>query len=237
MMEFAKLSAPTLKELFVKELETRILSGKLEIGAKLPSERDLAEQMQVSRAVVNGGINELARKGFLIVKPRSGIYVSDYRRTGTVEALQSIMNYNGGQLHKDEVRSILELKLVIDTLSSKLAAKYAKKGDLEILKNKLAQMNETGEDIKKAAEAAFDFYHELSIVGGNILLPLIYRSFHIPVIHLWERFIHKYGNDIVYKSAKTVFEAVSVGDEEAAMKAVNTAISGTIEGRREIYEE
>lgn len=237
MMEFAKLSAPTLKELLVKELETMILSGKLEIGAKLPSERELAEQMQVSRSVVNGGINELARKGFLIVKPRSGIYVSDYRRTGTVEALQSIMNYNGGQLHKDEVRSILELKLAIDTLSSKLAAKHATKEDLEILNAKLIQMKEAEGDNKKAAEAVFDFYHELSIVSGNILLPLIYRSFRVPVIHLWERFIYKYGNDIVCKSAKTVFDAVSIGDEEAAIKAVHQAISGSIEGSREIYED
>ena len=55
-MEFKKLNAPTLKELFVTELENMILSGKLEIGSKLPSERELATSMQVSRAVVNSGI-------------------------------------------------------------------------------------------------------------------------------------------------------------------------------------
>ena len=42
-MLFKKLSAPSLKELFVAELEGMILSGKLEIGAKLPPERELAE--------------------------------------------------------------------------------------------------------------------------------------------------------------------------------------------------
>ena len=57
-MDFAKLKAPTLKELFIQELESMILSGKLEIGEKLPSERVLAEKMQVSRAVVNSGITE-----------------------------------------------------------------------------------------------------------------------------------------------------------------------------------
>ena len=51
-MLFKKLSAPSLKELFVAELEGMILSGKLEIGAKLPPERELAESMQVDRKSV-----------------------------------------------------------------------------------------------------------------------------------------------------------------------------------------
>ncbi|MDU3351746.1 MAG: GntR family transcriptional regulator, partial [Clostridium sp.] len=44
-MEFSKLNSPTLKDLFIKELETMILSGKLQIGEKLPSERELAKSM------------------------------------------------------------------------------------------------------------------------------------------------------------------------------------------------
>ena len=55
-MEFSKLNAPSLKELFIQELETMILSGRLMVGEKLPPERELAESMQVSRAVVNSGI-------------------------------------------------------------------------------------------------------------------------------------------------------------------------------------
>ena len=35
-MEFSKLSAPTLKELFIEQLETMILSGKLQIGEDVP---------------------------------------------------------------------------------------------------------------------------------------------------------------------------------------------------------
>ena len=48
-MEFKKLNAPSLKELFISELENMIISGRLPIGTKLPSERELASSMQVSR--------------------------------------------------------------------------------------------------------------------------------------------------------------------------------------------
>ena len=37
-MQFTRLNAPTLKELFVKELENMILSGRLSIGTQLPPE-------------------------------------------------------------------------------------------------------------------------------------------------------------------------------------------------------
>lgn len=107
-MKFTKLNAPSLKDLFVSELETMILSGKLEIGTKLPSERELAASMQVSRAVVNAGIAELEQKGFLVVKPRIGTFVEDYHRNGTIETLTSLMKYNGGMLGDNEIRSILE---------------------------------------------------------------------------------------------------------------------------------
>ena len=81
-MQFQKISTPSLKDLFVKELENKILSGELKVGDKLPSERELASSMQVSRAVVNAGIAELEQKGFLIIKPRIGTFRSEERRVG-----------------------------------------------------------------------------------------------------------------------------------------------------------
>ena len=92
---FQKLTAPTLKQLFVQELEGMILSGELAIGQKLPSERELAQKMQISRSVVNDGIAEMARRGFLEISPRQGTVVADFHRNGTLDILVSIMSYNG----------------------------------------------------------------------------------------------------------------------------------------------
>ena len=90
-MEFAKLSAPSLKDLFVQQLQGMILSDELPMGTQLPPERELAQQMQVSRAVVNGGLAELAQQGFLEVRPRQGTFVADYRRKGNLSTLIAIM--------------------------------------------------------------------------------------------------------------------------------------------------
>ena len=63
-MEFEKLISPSLKELFISNIEAKILSGELPVGQQLPPERQLAQSMGVSRAVVNSGIVELENRGF-----------------------------------------------------------------------------------------------------------------------------------------------------------------------------
>ncbi|MEG1291686.1 MAG: GntR family transcriptional regulator, partial [Lachnospiraceae bacterium] len=136
-MEFEKLNAPSLRELFIQQLEHMILSGKLKVGEKLPPERQLAESMQVSRAVVNSGLADLERKGFLIIKPRVATYVADYRRNGNLETLISIMNYNGGRMKEDEIRSILEVRIALDSLASQLCVKRITDEEITLLHHKV----------------------------------------------------------------------------------------------------
>lgn len=139
-MEFKKLNAPSLKELFVNELQNMILSGKLEIGSKLPPERELAESMKVSRAVINSGIAELEKKGFLVVRPRIGTFVADYRRDGSLDTLVAIMNYNGGVLKNREVKSVLETRIMFMVEATRFAIDRASDEELLGLQEYVYQM-------------------------------------------------------------------------------------------------
>ena len=80
---FAPLKAESLKELFVKEIEAKIISGQLRPGDRLPPERELASLMEISRSIVNSGILELESKGFVKVIPRKGTVIVDYKTEGT----------------------------------------------------------------------------------------------------------------------------------------------------------
>ena len=234
MIEFSKLNSPTLKELFIKELETMILSGKLQIGDKLPSERELAKSMQVSRAVVNSGISELSRKGFLDIKHRVGAFVSDYRRSGTIETLISIMNYNGGRLRDAEIRSILELRIALDTLAVELCIPIIEDYEIEILKGYVQKMKET-DSIKTASELAFQFQHELAFLSGNTLIPLIFHSFKVPILSLWERFCILYGIDSLIKNTSILCYYIEKRNAKKAIECLTTNINDTISGKRQIY--
>jgi DNA-binding FadR family transcriptional regulator len=233
-MEFTKLSAPSLKELFIQQLETMILSGKLAVGEKLPTERELADSLQVSRAVVNAGIAELARKGFIIIKPRVGTFVADYRRNGTLETLISIMNYNGGILRREEIRSILELRIAMDSIAVELCIPRITDEEILILKENVAQMK-VASSPEEASKLAFQFQHELACLSGNTLLPLIFSSFKIPILSLWERFCRLYGIESLYLNTIELCELIEKKDAKAAVASLTQTINDTISGERQIY--
>lgn len=233
-MEFQKISAPSLHELFVDQLEHLIISGKLQIGEKLPPERQLAEMMQVSRSVVNSGINELEKKGFLIIKPRSGTYVADYRRKGTIDTLMAIMKYNGGRIRNEEIRSIFEIRVALDTLAAKLCIDRITDEEIDLLFEKVEDIrNATNKD--DAIRAAFEFQHEFALVSGNTLIPLVFQSFLPPIKTMWERFVDLYGMDILYKRNYKMWTFIKNRDTEGAIEWIETSMEECISGDYQIY--
>lgn len=234
-MDFKKLSAPSLKELFITQMEQMILSGELEIGSRLPSERELASSMQVSRAVINTGISELEAKGFLVVKPRIGTFVEDYRRYGTIDTLMSIMKYNGGSLNKSEIRSILEVRIVLDTLAASLTIEHATDDEIDSLKIYLEGLK-VCKDPKEAAQLAFSFHHELGFISGNTLLPLFFVSFKNPVMSLWIRFCKEYDVKALYHNTAMFYENLKKRDKEKTVAFIESSLHESIEGGRQIYQ-
>ena len=234
-MEFAKLSAPSLKDLFVQQLQGMILSGALPAGTQLPPERVLAEQMQVSRTVVNSGLAELSEQGFLEVRPRQGTFVADYRRRGNLSTLIAIMQYKGGVLGRDEIRSILEVRRALEHLAAERAILYASDAALEQLGEALARIA-SSLTAAQAAEAAFAFQHELALVGGNSIVPLIYYSFKPPVIALWVRFCNLYGIPALVSNTQTLYTLLCARDAPGASRWIDEYLEQAISGSQQIYQ-
>lgn len=233
-MEFQKISAPSLHQLFVDQLEHLILSGKLQIGEKLPSERQLAEMMQVSRSVVNSGINELEKKGFLTIKPRSGTYVADYRRKGTIETLMAIMKYNGGRIRNEEIRSIFEIRIALDSLAAKLCISKITDDEVNLLFEKVEAIR-VAKSKQDAIRAAFEFQHEFALASGNTLIPLVFQSFIAPINTMWERFVDLYGIDILYQRNYKMWSYIRNRDTDGAIHFIEQSMEECIHGQYQIY--
>ena len=132
-MGFQKISSLSLTDLFVQQIENMILSGELAVGEQLPPARELSIRMGVSRPVISAGLIELEKLGFVEIIPRQGVYVSDYRRKGTVETLNAIMRYNQGMMRKPEVKSLLEVRESLECLCTRLVLENASDAELENL--------------------------------------------------------------------------------------------------------
>ena len=175
-MGFTKISNVSLTDLFVQQVENMILSGELQVGERLPPERELAIRMGVSRPVISAGLLELEKLGFVEIRPRQGAYICDYRRKGTVETLVAIMRYNGGEMRQKEVESLLQVRIPLESLCVELLIRNAtdeELGTLGAYLEKIAESLGNPENPEKTAEAVFQFHHEMAVLSGNMLLPLL----------------------------------------------------------------
>ena len=227
-MGYSKITALSLTDLFVQQIENMILSGELAIGERLPPARELAVKMGVSRTVVTAGLVELEKLGFVEIKPRQGVYVCDYRRRGTMETLVAIMRYNGGALRKNEVRSLLETRDAMESMCMRLVVERCDAAALETLAPVLESIR-TSRDNDEAAENIFRFHHELAVLSGNVLMPLLYHSFRPQSVYLWTIDCKKSGIQHMYESKLTLYTALLNGDAGKAVHLTHERIAYAME--------
>lgn len=235
-MQFSKIESPSLKDLFVQQLEEKILSGELPVGTKLPSERELAEQMNVSRAVINAGISELSQKGFLEVLPRQGTFIADYSRNGNLQTLISLLKYPGNKLDNSGIHAILEIRSALEKLAVSLVIDSASDDELKDLADIAKELKAT-DSIQQAANLAFQYHHELACLSNNTVLTLIYSSFKEITIVLWVRFCKLYGIEALYNNIITHYGYLKNRNKQEAYEWIQQYLGEAIEGSQQIYEE
>ena len=226
-MGFNKINALSLTDLFVQQIENMILSGELAVGEQLPPARELSIKMGVSRPVISAGLVELEKLGFVEVRPRQGVYVCDYRRKGSMETLVAIMRYNGGALRKNEVRSLLETREAMESLCVKLVCERVSTGELEQLSPILDGIRDA-KNPEEAAEQTFVFHHELAVLSGNVLMPLLYHSFHPQGVYLWSMYCKRSGIQQLYQIKLSLYSALLNRDVDSAMAQTRAIMQNAI---------
>jgi len=113
---------PTAPELLASELRRAIALGAFEPGARLPSERTLADRLGVSRMTVRAAMRILATDGLVTtVRGRSGGTVV----TTTASAAAAADGTSSIDAFARQVRDNLECRLAVEPLAAALAAERA----------------------------------------------------------------------------------------------------------------
>lgn len=187
-MELEPLKSESLKEAFIRKFEELILSGELEPGRRLPSERDLAERLQVSRPVVHEGLIELAKTGLVTKKARHGWRVNDYRREGSIELLSSLLRFHGGQLDRGFLREFAEFRASLEAAAAEEAAQKRTEGQIAELEEHHRAFCAAAGDPARQAEYDFRFHWTVNMASGNRLYPLLVNSLKQVYTRMLEQF-------------------------------------------------
>lgn len=222
-MKFQAIVAPTISELFERQIQSMILSGQVSPGDKLPTEAELADALNISKSAVHAGVKNLERMGFLRVMPRHGIYVEDYTQSGNVDTLIALLKFHGGRLDKNTMMSLLEAREALEGLAMRKFIARRSDEDIRELEAIIARLREAGlrqprPDTGELAELACSFHRYIYARSGNNVVPMIVNGFHDVNIALWTMWVKQVRPEEAAEMLEEFLYYIKVKDSNSAVK-------------------
>jgi DNA-binding FadR family transcriptional regulator len=223
------LQVNSLKSACVARLEELILSGELKVAERLPAERDLAARLGVSRPVLHEALVDLAAKGLVTIHPRRGVVINDFRKSGSMAILSSLLSYHNGELDPQFVTSLLSMRILVETETARLAAEKASPSQLEELRQiVLSELTADRGSISALVELDFAFHLLISIASENMAYPLILNSFKTVYTHFTSDFYQKTAGtavvDEVHTFHRNILQALENHDVNKSVEIMKTLL-------------
>lgn len=175
-VDWAALSprAVRLSESVAARIEAMIVSGELAPGRRLPSERDLAQLLGVSRGLVREAIHELALKGLVKRRQGRGTEVTGPYRSSFTGAIVGYLNQE-----EREVAELLDFREALEPPIASRAAERATQADLDRL-GRISRELEAEANPERAADLDARFHHAIALATrNNVLVTLVETSMEV----------------------------------------------------------
>jgi GntR family transcriptional repressor for pyruvate dehydrogenase complex len=175
MAQFTAIKATRISDTVIQQIEKMILDGALQPGERLPPERELAEQLGISRPTLREAIVILESKGLLESRRRGGTVVRDVSEPSISDPLIALM-----KSRPDTVFDVLELRHALEETAAYLAAQRSTAYDRDNIAAKLDELNaiyaDRNSDRSLEARADTEFHLCIAEASHNVALVHVMRG-------------------------------------------------------------
>jgi len=206
-----------ISEEIVSQIKQLISKGELKPGDRIPSERELATMLGVSRPSVREAIMVLEAMGFLDSRQGGGTYVKALTEGSIMNPLAKLVEMRDPEV----LRSLAEVRMGLESWSAYLAAQRATDADI-------AEMRRLYEIMKKAAakggwspDVDAEFHYAITAASHNSLqmhvLDSIHSLFHATIQVALMEFYQQEGHvRLLLDHHRDIMEAIAAHDPELA---------------------
>lgn len=171
-MTFETVTAPPrlrISDAISEQIERLIVDGTLGPGEALPSERELAKRLGVSRPSLREALLKMEVRGLLQVRRGGGFAVTDVTAQTMTDPLVHLLN-----AYPKATADILELRQGLETLSAYYAALRATESDLQKLQKVFSFMERPRRKSNSRREAELDAEFHLMIAEASHNVALVH---------------------------------------------------------------
>lgn len=193
-----------------------LLSGSLELGQKIPSERQLAQALEVGRSAVREAIKSLSLLGLLDVRQGDGTYLS----RSSSDLLPRVIEW-GMLLEQPYLSDLVEARERIEPIVAELAAERRSEEDVETLRALVEEMAAATDDVDRYVDADTAFHLMLAKAAGNAVFQNQLSGIR-ELLRTWAKNVLEAAGETESSLAvhRPILEAVERGDAAAARLAM-----------------
>lgn len=165
-MVFQPISHQRTAQAVVERFELLILDGVLRPGDRLPAERQLALDLDVSRPILRDALAQLERAGLVVARQGEGTFIAALIGQVFSEPVATLMRSSDRGLN-----DYMEFRRLIEADMAALAAQRATPADREMLVSVGQKMRSAHERSDRAMEAELDIeLHTLIVESAHNLV-------------------------------------------------------------------
>ncbi len=223
----------------VEQIENLILTGVLVSGDRLPAERDLADQMKVSRPVLRDALKTLEARRLVEARRGGGTFVCDLIGPIFSDAVIDLI-----ARHPSAISDYFEFRRGIESQAAALAAERAAPTDIARLQDIVQRMQAAheAEDLQVESRLDVDFHHAVGEAAHNVVmlhtLRSCYRLLENGVFYNRGRLYHHPSARIeLLHQHRAIAEAIAGRDADAARRTSEAHIDyvrGTLADAQEL---
>ena len=223
---FSEIKNTKVFEQVIEQIKDIIKKGELRCGDRLPSERDLCEQLNVSRTSIREALRSLEMLGIVECRQGEGNYIKESFEDSLLEPLSITF-----MLHGSKTNEILELRKIIEPETAALAAVNINDAKLQEIKELINLFN-IEENYEKSAEIDKKIHYKIVQASENCLVSNVMYA----VSYLIEKYIEEVvenmfksseSRNIVKKQHEDIVKAIEVHDASEASAAMRKHLEYT----------
>ncbi|MCV0352419.1 MAG: FCD domain-containing protein [Nitratireductor sp.] len=164
---FSRIEHARTADGVIRQIETLILEGVLRDGDRLPGERDLARQLDVSRPILREALKMLEERGLILTRHGGGTYVADIIGQVFTTPVRELI-----ATHRKATADYLEYRREMEAVAAEFAARRATPEDLVLLQAIMKRMDaaHASEDFEAEAACDVEFHNAVGECAHNIVL-------------------------------------------------------------------
>ncbi|MEU3522282.1 FCD domain-containing protein [Streptomyces sp. NPDC038707] len=219
----------TVTQRAVEEIKAMIAEGRLAPGQRLPTERELAVRLGMSRSSTREAIRALTVMGVLDARHGSGIYVGTLEAGDLLESFGVVADLSPGP----RLVELLEVRRVLESTAAALAAARITEERLAVVADHLAAMDAT-DDPEEILAHDLAFHREIASAAGNATMAAILDGLSSRTFRARLRRGHQEADAFARtrREHAAIHRALAARDPEAARAAAAAHVGGVEEWLR-----